>query len=387
MRVDHWVDHNINHFTFTKRGFYYFSRRVPKDIQSEYRKKRIVIALKTRCQDTAMNLSFSISNRLNKLWMDMRFKEDAIPAAHLLLSHDQNEVGIPAFSEAYALYLKMKGQDKSKTFYQSCERIVSQFIKSAGDNALDRYSRSDANSLRDKLLKNGLAPQSVKRLFSILRTIFNLAINEHSLSCPNIFTRVEFGDVKPVIKRLPVPIEDIKRTQSKCEQLDDPNRWLVALISDTGMRLSEALGLSINDIVLDHETPYVNIIEHDWRPLKTPSSIRKVPLVGSSLWAAQRIVTNATTDKAFPKYTNDKECKSNSASGALNKWLRPHLPKHCVIHSFRHSIRDRLRAVQCPSDIVDQIGGWSGNASVGQGYGQGYPLSVLTEWLEKISMS
>ena len=28
-----------------------------------------------------------------------------------------------------------------------------------------------------------------------------------------------------------------------------------------------------------------------------------------------------------------------------------------VIHSFRHSLRDRLRAVKCPSKIVDQIDG------------------------------
>ena len=36
----------------------------------------------------------------------------------------------------------------------------------------------------------------------------------------------------------------------------------------------------------------------------------------------------------------------------------------CVTHSFRHSLRDRLRAVQCPSDMIDQIGGWS-TAGVG----------------------
>ena len=38
-------------------------------------------------------------------------------------------------------------------------------------------------------------------------------------------------------------------------------------------------------------------------------------------------------------------------------------------------MRDRLRAVECPTEIVDQIGGWV-VASVGQGYGQGYPLEV-----------
>ena len=40
-------------------------------------------------------------------------------------------------------------------------------------------------------------------------------------------------------------------------KIDDPNRWLIALISDTGMRLSEALGLKVSDIKLDEEIPYL----------------------------------------------------------------------------------------------------------------------------------
>ena len=56
-----------------------------------------------------------------------------------------------------------------------------------------------------------------------------------------------------------------------------------------------------------------------------------------------------------------------------------------MIHSFRHSLRDRLRAVECPSDIVDAIGGWktSGN---GHGYGNGYPLEVLAKWMEAMTL-
>jgi hypothetical protein len=52
------------------------------------------------------------------------------------------------------------------------------------------------------------------------------------------------------------------------------------------------------------------------------------------------------------------------------------------MHSFRPSMRDRLRAVQCPSDITDQIGGWAID-DVGQGYGSGYSMSALQEWLAK----
>ena len=46
-------------------------------------------------------------------------------------------------------------------------------------------------------------------------------------------------------------------------------------------------------------------------------------------------------------------------------------------------MRDRLRAVQCPSDIIDQIGGWQ-TAGVGQSYGKGYELDVLYEWMNKL---
>ena len=55
-----------------------------------------------------------------------------------------------------------------------------------------------------------------------------------------------------------------------------------------------------------------------------------------------------------------------------------------MIHSFRHSLRDRLRAVQCPSDMIDQVGGWA-TAGVGQAYGEGYPIEVLGKWMKELA--
>ena len=53
------------------------------------------------------------------------------------------------------------------------------------------------------------------------------------------------------------------------------------------------------------------------------------------------------------------------------------------MHSFRHSMRDRLRAVECPSDVIDQIGGWA-TTSVGQGYGEGYSIEVCHKWVKTL---
>ena len=63
--------------------------------------------------------------------------------------------------------------------------------------------------------------------------------------------------------------------------------------------------------------------------------------------------------------------------------LRNHAPEGSVVHSFRHSMRDRLRAVKCPKEIIDQIGGWS-SGDVGESYGEGFSLSIMKEWVSNI---
>jgi len=170
----------------------------------------------------------------------------------------------------------------------------------------------------------------------------------------------------------------LKVIQDRCQSTDDEMRWLVAMISDTGMRLAEAAGLSRADVHLDKAIPYVNIRPHPWRRLKTLGSQRKVPLVGCSLWAAKQALAASSSHYLFPKYCNDRGCNSNSASAALNKWLKQLAGPEYVIHSLRHSIRDRLRAAGCPSDMIDQIGGWS-TSKVGEGYGDGYTLDLLNQ--------
>ena len=82
-----------------------------------------------------------------------------------------------------------------------------------------------------------------------------------------------------------MPDEFIKAIQAECYEVDDDLRWLLALIVDTGMRLAEAVGLKTEDIKLDSEVPSVKVSPYRWRRLKTRSSEREVPLVGSALWA------------------------------------------------------------------------------------------------------
>ena len=118
--------------------------------------------------------------------------------------------------------------------------------------------------------------------------------------------------------------------------------------------------------------------------LENFKQLKVLPLVGSSKWAAERILAQSTESRfAFPNYNDGQRTNANSASAALNKWLKLKIGQGYTIHSFRHSMRDRLRAVECPSEIIDQIGGWLTHG-VGNSYGNGYPEALLFKWLCRI---
>jgi len=383
------MGNNINPtYVFLKGNTYYFNRHIPKDIRSYYKSNRVIICLKTKRRFEALRAAKSIAQKLEDYWLSLRISNIDIPGLHLI----RNSIDAPfnssymKLSEALEVYLKLKGINKDKTFYIGAKRNIKYVTDLLGDRPLDNYTSSDAASFRDYLLKKGLTVSSVKRNFSTIRSIINITIQEHGLDINNPFAKTYMPELNDKQYRESIPTETIKHIQSLCREYDDDLRWLVALLSDTGMRLGEAVGLLKSDINLDCEIPHIKLVPHVWRSLKTKSSQRRIPLVNDSLWASKRILEcNNDSIYAFPRYTSKDKCNANSASAALNKWLKEKLSKPYVIHGFRHSFRDRLRAIECPSEIIDQLGGWS-LKSVGQGYGKGYGLTILNEWMNKLTI-
>ena len=150
------------------------------------------------------------------------------------------------------------------------------------------------------------------------------------------------------------------------------------------VRLGEAAGLLKEDIKVDDLIPHIDLKPHPWRALKTKGSQRLIPPTKEALWASKRILeANNDSIFVFPRYCDERGYKAKSASGGLNKWIHQYVPDNCVIHSFRHSLCDRLRAVECPSNIVDAMGEWK-TSGVGNGYGNGYPLEIPKKWMDKL---
>lgn len=363
-------------YLFQKRGIFYYSRRVPKELQPKVGRQRIIVSLKTKSPSKANSLGQLVTQKLDDEWLLLRLGKQ------LGIASGSTQNLAPTLSATRDRYLKLRGKDKPKNFHQTAHRNTKLIINMFGDKPLNEYSSIDAGQLRDRLVERQLSPMSVRRAFTCIKAIFNFGFAEYGLDCANPFARIHMPAGKGR-KRLPIPTETIRAIQNACFEIDDDLRWLVALISDTGMRLSEAAGLAMEDICLDHDVPHINLRPHPWRRLKTQQSERQIPLVGAALWATQRLFEEVHGEWCFPRYTNAESCNGNSASAALNKWLKHKFSSETLVHGFRHAFRDRLRAVNCPTEMIDQLGGWSAN-SVGGRYGNGFDMESLAAVLIKI---
>ena len=391
---------NPQNNTYLKRrsGIYYYTRRIPHELQRQYKRDRLYVSLRTRSRRKAIALSERLSNELEAIWSRKKIDDVVLKVSAALrlgtTTTDQSLYDtvehkkisdLPFLSAALENYLDLKGREKSPSFESSVRRSVNYLVGELGDKPINKYSRKDALAFRDALSCRQLSNASIKRNFTNINAVFGLVCRELGHPDPATFRGLFFKETKERVARLAVPYKKLKLLQTQCIKSDDELRWLLAMISDTGVRLSEATGLAIADIKLNGAIPHIILQPHPWRRLKTTGSKRKVPLIGAALWAAKRIVVNHKSAFAFPSFCNTHTLKSNSVSASLNKWLKLKIGEEYVIHSLRHSFRDRLRAVDCPTEVADALGGWSAK-TVGQSYGEGHNLEALNRWMKLIEI-
>ena len=154
----------------------------------------------------------------------------------------------PKMTKAAETYLRLKGRNRTKTFHRGVERDVKHFITVSGDKLIHDYQKVDVNRFRDWLMKKGMAGSSIQRIFSTIKAVINFALDEAGLPPNPAFTKVYIDADAGVTERQPVPEKAVKAVQARCKDADDERRWLVALISDTGLRLAEAVGALKEDI-------------------------------------------------------------------------------------------------------------------------------------------
>lgn len=295
---------------------------------------------------------------------------------------------LPTLSDALELHLDIHPKRGDPEFVAYQRRAFDGLLQATGDKSISTFTRDDARTYVAAQLADKKATGTVERRLGVMRAVFTTWRLERDNSMANPFEKLTVPNAgKDRKARIPFTSAELVTLDAVCRDKDDDLRWMLSMLMDSGARLAEVVGLALDDIKLDASVPHFVIREHPWRSLKNEGSARLVPLVGASLWAAQRVVAKRLPKQvhAFPRYTSANECKATHASGTLVSWLRRQVPGH-VVHELRHTMADRLRDVGCPKDIRYAIDGHA-SQDVGDTYGSGFGLPIMQSWLLKVALA
>ena len=355
-------------YTISRSGTYYYNRRVPKHAVDSY--GQFIRQALSKDPLEAEAFSKRLSDVLEGAW-SAATDAPAVNISTIIESFQPRRV---ALSEIAAEYLALKQID------QTPPRVaLSTFISLAGDRDVSEYTRQDAKLFVHHLELKGNKTATIRRRINSLSAIINYAYSELDLDKRNPFTRLFIqNEGSDVFKRGTFTNDQLKWGYDKALSSGSTVKLLMPILGETGCRLAEIVGLRLEDI--DLENDLIHIRPNSARRLKNKTSERVLPLVGYAKLAIEQALTQADDQWLFPQYIKAGTCYATHASNAVNKWLKKDFVG-LTAHSLRHTFRDRLRAVECPMDMIDQIGGWSSINSAGSSYGQGFNLEIVTKYV------
>jgi integrase len=271
--------------------------------------------------------------------------------------------------------LKKNGDDAILETYLRHANVTGYYAREARDTfalfktltdskPLKECTREDGRKLVTHFAAQGLKRASIAKKIGWLKAACHLAIEEGPLRFDPFTGIVPKGD--DAERRLPLNDDDMATCRANLSSLAEGDQLLFRLLATTGMRLSEAF--QINSEAIEGGVRYVIV------GTKTESSLRRVPLPASVLpFLAAKI--------EGPLFTGG----APRASTRLNGFLRDIgvAAPGKVVHSLRHRAADRLRAAGAPVDIRHALLG-HGARTVADGYGAGFPVPLLKQWVDEI---
>lgn len=297
--------------------------------------------------------------------------------AHRLLSGDDRI----QLSEIFAAYIRNHQKRRRKTFVQGQKQHWHKLIQLYGDIAFMNLTRADAHDYVDQRLGAGVKTTSIHREINTIKAVINGAIKELNLKLPNVFLDLAIPDLgADAVKRKPASKQEVKKLLDEALAIDDDMRTIFVVVTFTGARLAEIVGITREDINLSEQSLLIR--PRPERSIKTDSE-RETPLHPIALAALKRRMDEHGQTFVFPRYASSGQpVKAGSASAALSKWSKC-IADRVTPHSMRHTVRDLYREVECPEQIAQAIIGWKSIRDSSQRYGDGYSMAIKRKWMRR----
>jgi integrase len=298
---------------------------------------------------------------------------------------DTEEVMLSGLFERYKA--ERKPSDK---VWREFDLVQRHFITVNGDLSVRSIRKSHIRTFKAALLtmrsskrRQGqeegatLSTSTVVKLLGLLRSVLAWAEREGfvDVNPAHGTARVASTEKKvaTIDKRRPFTVAEVRDLLSKLPA-DGPVRWILLLLAYTGARLAEVVGLRQQDVGEERGISYLDIRPHEARSLKTKVSCRRVPI-------HCELLRMGFAREVLP-FTGSPDMWSQK----LGRWLRANgfTDARLVVHSLRHTVKDRLRAARVPEAEQRALLGHAG-IGVADSYGSGFPLSVLRDAVKRIA--
>jgi len=264
----------------------------------------------------------------------------------------------------------------------------------------NRYKGKRKEKTLEQLLEEGsvsISLETVRNVMGRVSSFFNWLVNQGYRE-DNPFSGVAPKRVHSArSERSPFTDDDLKLLFGTAIYKDkiythDWQYWLPLLGLYTGARLEELCQLKGQDFKVVDGCHYIDIHgEGDTQNrVKTPSSIRKIPVHSDLINLGLLDVVNKRPRKSF---LFDLRRINTNLGHLPSKWFGGYkaslgLPKGTkVFHSFRHTLRDKLTSNGIPSEHTRELLGHEQIGETFGRYGSSIPVNILAESLEKLTFS
>ncbi len=230
---------------------------------------------------------------------------------------------------------------------------LAEFNTWCSQHALEHWHHIDNQHIRQFAAaehRRGIAPRSIQRRLSTLRSFFNYLMRESQLkSNPALAVRAP-----KAARRLPATLDADQMTQLLTfradAELDKRDKAIMELFYSSGLRLSELAGLNLSDVDLADRT--VRVLGKGSKTRLLP--IGRYALTALQEWLQERsLLVKGEQDAVFisqqGKRLTPRAIQLRVAARAKQQGLGQHVHPHMFRHSFASHLLESsqdLRGVQ-----------------------------------------
>ena len=223
--------------------------------------------------------------------------------------------------------------------YQRDLEALLEYCEAQGITSWDALDAQHVRSFAAQCHRRGLAPRSIQRRLSAVRSLCRFLIREGELR------HDPAADVQApkARKRLPTTLDADTMARLLEFRADDRlgvrDKAIMELLYSSGLRLAELLGLDLGDLDLRDRTV---------RVLGKGRKVRIVPVgrqavTALSRWLAERATLADVEETAVFVGVNGRRLGPRIVQRRIARWARLQgLPEHVHPHLFRHSFASHL---------------------------------------------